>query len=127
MRVPVRHWRVLFHNLGRLHVTFETARAEGRSWITWHLRDDGVIWISAWEETEAEKRAKCALPDGFNRMPWTRMEHGFELALLAHPGEGLARRSALFSSLILPAATSLALKGGASGLAHLSLLALQPP
>lgn len=127
MRVPVRHWRVLFHNLGRLHVTFETARAEGRSWMVWHLRDDGVIWISAWEETEAEKRAKCALPDGFDRTPWTRMEHGFEPSLLAHPGEDPARRRALFSSLILPAATSLALKGGASGLACLPLLALPPP
>ncbi|MEE2878502.1 MAG: hypothetical protein VX593_05800 [Pseudomonadota bacterium] len=73
MRVPVWHWRVLFHYLGRLGATFETARAEGRSWVTWHLREDGVIWVSAWEETEAEKRAKCALPAGFDRAPWRRV------------------------------------------------------
>ena len=126
MRVPVWHWRVLFHYLGRLGATFETARAEGRSWVTWHLREDGVIWVSAWEETEAEKRAKCALPGGFDRTPWTRMEHAFEPSLLAHLGARLASAH-VHAALTLTAATSLALKGGASGLACLPLLALPPP
>ncbi|MEM5516670.1 hypothetical protein WNY37_06890 [Henriciella sp. AS95] len=124
MRVPVRHWRTLFHYLGCLQMTFETARAEGRGWITWHLRPDGVIWISAWEETEAEKRAKCALPDGFDRTPWTRLEPGYDARFLAPVLRRLARTQAL-AALMLSAATGLALNGAgadASGLSSLPFL-----
>ncbi len=73
MRVPVRHWRTLIHYLCRLDATYRLARGEGRGWIRWHLREDGVIFISAWELTEAERKRRCALPDGFDRIPWTRL------------------------------------------------------
>ena len=72
MRVPVRHWRTLFHYLRRLDDTFHEAQADGRSWVNWHLREDGVIWVSAWELIEAEQQRRGALPEGFDPAPWTR-------------------------------------------------------
>lgn len=72
MRVPVRHWRTLFHYLGRLDATFAEARADGRTWVNWHLREDGVIFVSEWDLTEDERKRRCALPDGFDATPWTR-------------------------------------------------------
>lgn len=72
MRVPVRHWRTLFHYLGRLSATFDEARADGRSWVNWHVREDGVIWVSAWELTEAEQAQRAALPTAYTPAPWTR-------------------------------------------------------
>lgn len=71
MRVPVRHWRTLFHYLGRLSATFDEARADGRSWVNWHVREDGVIWVSAWELTEAEQAQRAALPAASTPAPWT--------------------------------------------------------
>lgn len=72
MRVPVRHWRTLFHYLGRLSATFDEARADGRAWVNWHVREDGVIWVSAWELTEAEQAQRAALPAAYTSTPWTR-------------------------------------------------------
>ncbi len=72
MRVPVRHWRTLFHYLRRLEASFAEAKADGRAYVNWHLREDGVIWISEWGLTEAEQKGRCALPDGFDRTPWLR-------------------------------------------------------
>lgn len=90
MRVPVRHWRVLFHYLCRLDATYRLAREEGRSWVNWHLREDGVIWVSAWEELEHERRARGELPDWIVRTPWTRLESGIEAGILARFAAALA-------------------------------------
>lgn len=76
MRVPVRRWPVLFHYLRRLDATYALAREEGRAWVRWHLASDGVIFVSAWDLTEDERKRRCALPDGFDRAPWTRLEGG---------------------------------------------------
>lgn len=86
MRVPVRHWRTLFHYLRRLDSTLEEGRALGRRWITWHVRSDGVIWISDWDETEAERKRRFALPDGFDREAWQRAGDRFERGWLAGLG-----------------------------------------
>ena len=83
MRVPVRHWRTLFHYLRRLDDTFHEAQADGRSWVNWHLREDGVIWVSAWELTEAEQQRRGALPEGFDPAPWTRAALALEPAYTA--------------------------------------------
>ena len=72
MRVPVRHWRTLFHYLRRLDATFAEARADGRTWVNWHLREDGVIFVSEWDLTEDEQAQRAALPDGYDRTPWLR-------------------------------------------------------
>ncbi|MAN74486.1 MAG: hypothetical protein CME84_10420 [Henriciella sp.] len=34
MRVPVRHWRTLFHYLGRLDAAFAEARGDSRTFVT---------------------------------------------------------------------------------------------
>jgi hypothetical protein len=95
IRVPVRHWRTLFHYLRRLDMTFALARAEGRSFVNWHLREDGVIYVSEWALTEDEQARACTLPDGFDRAPWARLETGFAADLLARLCDSLARDWAL--------------------------------
>ncbi|MGB3627561.1 MAG: hypothetical protein WA989_17155 [Henriciella sp.] len=99
MQVPVRHWWQLFYNLRRLDLTYRVAREEGRTWMRWHLRDDGMIFISAWDETEAERRAKCALPDGFDKTPWLKLETRFDPDVLARLCAGLARDMTLAAIL----------------------------
>ena len=103
MRVPVRHWRVLFHYLCRLNGTLEEGRRLGRRWVNWHVREDGVIWISAWDETEAERKRRVALPDGFDRSARQRAEARFEQGWLADMGRTLDTGLA-FSLITLAAA-----------------------
>lgn len=114
MQVPVRHWWQLFHNLRRLEATFELARGLGRTWIRWHLREDGMIFVSAWDETEAERRAKCALPDGFDRAPWRRLETRIDPDYLARHSASLAHTLTL-AALLSYGTAGLALAGAGNG------------
>lgn len=124
MQVPVRHWWQLFYNLRRLDLTYKIAREEGRTWLTWHLREDGVIFVSAAEETEAERRAKCALPDGFDKAPWLKLETRFDPDFLARLGAGLARDMTLAAILTAGSAgLSFSGAGGASATSPLALIA----
>ncbi|MEQ9317355.1 MAG: hypothetical protein RLN72_16005 [Henriciella sp.] len=125
MQVPVRHWWQLFHNLRRLEATYELARSLGRTWMRWHLREDGMIFVSAWDETEAERRAKCALPDGFDRAPWRRLETRIDPDYLARHSASLAEGLAL-AALLSCGTVGLAFAGnagGASATSHLPFLA----
>ena len=85
MQVPVRHWRTLFHYLGRLDATFAEARAEGRPFVNWHLREDGVIWVSDWGLTEGEQERSCALPVALDPAPWTRAALALDPPSTLHP------------------------------------------
>lgn len=71
--VPVWYWPVLWVYLGRLEMTAALARAEGRKGFAWHLERNGVIWIPYMDASEAERRARGDLPDGFDRTPWVRL------------------------------------------------------
>ena len=70
--VPVWYWPVLWHYLARLEATAALARAEGRGGFGWELARNGVIRITHWPESEAERRARGALPRDFDYTPWTR-------------------------------------------------------
>lgn len=72
--VPVWYWPVLWHYLARLEATAQMCREEGRAGFGWHLERNGVIWISIMGDSEAERRARGALPADFDRTPWARLD-----------------------------------------------------
>ena len=72
--VPVWYWPVLWHYLARLEATAELARAEGRCGFGWELLKTGVIRVTHWPESDAERAARGALPRSFDYTPWTRLD-----------------------------------------------------
>ena len=72
--VPVWYWPVLWHYLARLEATAELARAEGRGGFGWELLKTGVIRVTHWPESDAERAARGALPRSFDYTPWTRLD-----------------------------------------------------
>ena len=72
--VPVWYWPVLWHYLARLEATAELARAEGRCGFGWELLKTGVIRVTHWPESDAERAARGAVPRSFDYTPWTRLD-----------------------------------------------------
>lgn len=72
--VPAWYWPVLWHYLARLEATAELARAEGRGGFGWELLKTGVIRVTHWPESDAERAARGALPRSFEYSPWTRLD-----------------------------------------------------
>ena len=72
--VPVWYWPVLWHYLARLEATAELARAEGRGGFGWELLKTGVIRVTHWPDSDAERAARGALPRSFDYTPWTRLD-----------------------------------------------------
>lgn len=84
--VPVWCWPVLWLSLARLEATAELCRAEGRGGFGWQLEKSGVIRITHWPESTAERARRGALPRDFDRTPWTALDPDLRAESLAALG-----------------------------------------
>ena len=70
--VHVWCWPVLWYYLLRLAAAIEHYGREGRA-FSCGVERNGVIWIDWVSDSAAERRARGALPHGFDRTPWERL------------------------------------------------------
>lgn len=71
--VPPVFWPVLWVYILRLWLTLYEAALEGRETVLYTVGRTGIIYVTHKADSEAERRARCPLGEGFDRTPWTRL------------------------------------------------------